>query len=303
MLTDGSCPMDQVVCQKQAACWELMAKNYNKTHKMYSFKVGDIVTVAILSKDKTVNNPPRMKAEIIAISHKNYFWLWTEYGVLANYYSTSELNLVPPELLKPLVAWLAESNKLSLTLTLYAAAALRSLASHIPVNCEYKMKCDTQWCICVKLHIKCTQYYHSGYLYCSNLPLTVADQTKILLAPQNNKPEPYFSKKKQRELTSAKLTKKALLNCDKPLPCIRGLQPTTVTSLLTWARLAKTLAQYLNMAKVVAQLASICLWTAGKANDKKGKGKSRNNNVGSSNNNVDSDANKEELEAKNNSNK
>ena len=230
MLTDGSCPMDQAVRQKQAACWEMMAKNYNKTHKMYSFKVGDIVTVAILLKDKAVNDLPRMKAEVITISHKNCFWLWTEYGVLANYYSTSELNLIPPELLEPLVAWLAGSSKLSLTLTLYAAAALRSLASHIPVNCEYKIKCDTQRCICVKSHVKCTQYYHSGYWNCNNLPLTVVDQTKILFAPQNNKPEPFFSKRKRRKLTSAKLTKKALLNRDKPLLCIRGLQPTTVTS-------------------------------------------------------------------------
>lgn len=52
-----------------------MAKNNNKAHKIYFFKVGGIVTVAIFSKNKVVNDSPRMEAKIIAIPYKNCFWL------------------------------------------------------------------------------------------------------------------------------------------------------------------------------------------------------------------------------------
>ncbi|MCJ1471150.1 hypothetical protein MMC07_009798 [Pseudocyphellaria aurata] len=299
---DDSRPMDKVVCQTQAVRREQMAKKYNGTHQVYSFKVGDIVTVAILSKDRAVNDPPKMEAEIVAIPHENHFRLQTEYRVLANHYPTSELNLVPPELLEPLVARLSGSNKPPLTLTLHAAAALRSPASSLSVKCGCKSKCDTRRCICVKSHVQCTQYCHSGHLDCSNLPPTIAEQTETPLVPQNNKPEPSLAKRKRGELTPAKSTKKLLLDHTKPLPRMPGLQPTTATSLLTRARSGKTLAQYPNTAGVVAQLASICSWTVGRDCDKKGKDRSENDDVANrdemgGNDNDDSDADEDELEA------
>lgn len=68
---------------------------------MHAFKVGDIVTVAIPAKDHSVNDARRMEAKIISVPHGNRYRLQTEYRVLANSYSTSEINLVPPDELGP----------------------------------------------------------------------------------------------------------------------------------------------------------------------------------------------------------
>lgn len=98
------CLINIEVWQKQAFYKEQMAKQYNGTHQIQAFKIGDIVIVAIFVKDRVVNDLPRMEAEIIAILYENQFCLQTKFGVLANHYPTSKLNLVPLELLEPLVA-------------------------------------------------------------------------------------------------------------------------------------------------------------------------------------------------------
>ena len=59
---------------------------------------------------------PRMEAKVIAIPHENRYRLQTEYGVLTNTYPTSELNLVPAELLDFVRTRLATSKNLPLTL-------------------------------------------------------------------------------------------------------------------------------------------------------------------------------------------
>lgn len=52
-----------------------MAKKYNTAHLIHTFKVGDIVTVAIPAKDRAVNDAPRMEARIIDIPHENWHTL------------------------------------------------------------------------------------------------------------------------------------------------------------------------------------------------------------------------------------
>ena len=73
----------------------MMAKKYNSTHGVQTFKIDNIVTVAIPAKDRAVTDPSRMEAKIIGIFHKNCYQLEIEYGTLKNFYPTSELNLVP----------------------------------------------------------------------------------------------------------------------------------------------------------------------------------------------------------------
>lgn len=90
--------MDIEICKKQAIRHEMMAKKYNDSHLVYTFEVGEIVTIAIPSKDRAVNDPPQMEAKVIAIPHENRYRLQTQYGVLTNSYPTNELNLVPAEL-------------------------------------------------------------------------------------------------------------------------------------------------------------------------------------------------------------
>lgn len=69
-----------------------MTKKHNAAHLIHIFKIGDIVTVAILAKDRAVNNAPRIEARIIDIPYKNRHILQTEYSILTNLYPTSELN-------------------------------------------------------------------------------------------------------------------------------------------------------------------------------------------------------------------
>ncbi len=68
-----------------------MAKKYNASHLIYIFKIGDIVTVAILAKYRAVNDAPWMEARIIDIPDENRVHSKLEYGVLSNSYPTSEL--------------------------------------------------------------------------------------------------------------------------------------------------------------------------------------------------------------------
>lgn len=75
-----------------------MAKKYNATHLIYTFKIGDIVTIAILAKNQVVNDALRIEARIINIPYENRHTLQTEYSILTNLYLTFELNQIPAEL-------------------------------------------------------------------------------------------------------------------------------------------------------------------------------------------------------------
>ena len=120
-----------------------MAKKYNAAHLIHTFKNGDIVTVAIPAKDRAVNDAPRMEARIIDIPHENRHTLQTEYGVLTNSFTTSELNQVPAELAGPLQRKLTDISLPSTQFTIHKAAALRSPALTVPVKCKCRTKCDT----------------------------------------------------------------------------------------------------------------------------------------------------------------
>ena len=111
-----------------------MAKKYNAAHLIHTFKNGDIVTVAIPAKDRAVNDAPRMEARIIDIPHENRHTLQTEYGVLTNSFTTSELNQVPAELAGPLQRKLTDISLPSTQFTIHKAAALRSPALTVPVK-------------------------------------------------------------------------------------------------------------------------------------------------------------------------
>ena len=69
-----------------------MEKKCNAAQLILTFKIGDIVTVAIPAKDRAVNDAPKMEARIIDIPYQNRHTLQTEYGLLSNSYPTSELN-------------------------------------------------------------------------------------------------------------------------------------------------------------------------------------------------------------------
>lgn len=136
-------PMDMEIRKKQAVCRNMMAKKYNGTHLIYFFKIGDIVTVAVPAKDCAVTDSPRMEARIVGIPHKNRYQLQIEYETLTNSYPTSELNLVPQELLDSVLAQITTSKNSSLTMTIYTTAVLRSFSSYMPVKCRCKNKCKT----------------------------------------------------------------------------------------------------------------------------------------------------------------
>ena len=94
--SENACNIE--VRQKQTIVREKIKRKYNGSHQIHIFKVGDIFTIVISSKDRAVIDASRMKAQIVTISHENRYKLQTEYGILINHYSTSELNLVPQEL-------------------------------------------------------------------------------------------------------------------------------------------------------------------------------------------------------------
>ncbi len=138
------------VQELQATRRDQMAKKYNAAHLILTFKIGDIITVAIPATDRAVNDAPRMEARIIDIPHENRHTLQTEYSVLSNSYPTSEVNQVPAELAGPLKKKLTDISLPSTQLTIQKAVAFRSLAFTVPVKCKFCTKCDTQRCNCKK---------------------------------------------------------------------------------------------------------------------------------------------------------
>lgn len=79
-----------------------MAKNYNVAHFIFIFKIGNIVTMAILAKEQAINDTPRIEARIINIPYENRHILQTEYSILTNLYLTFKLNQISAELVNPL---------------------------------------------------------------------------------------------------------------------------------------------------------------------------------------------------------
>ena len=69
-----------------------MKKKYNKNYQIHIFKIDDVVTVTISSKNRAVIDPSKIKAQIVAILHENRYKFQTEYNILTNHYSTNELN-------------------------------------------------------------------------------------------------------------------------------------------------------------------------------------------------------------------
>lgn len=69
-----------------------MAKKYNTAHLICTFKVEDIVTMAIPAKNQVVDNTSKMEVYIIEILYENRNNLQTKYGILTNSYLTSKLN-------------------------------------------------------------------------------------------------------------------------------------------------------------------------------------------------------------------
>lgn len=240
-----------------------MAKKYNAAHLIRTFKVGDIVTVAIPAKDRAVNDAPRMEARIIDIPHENRHTLQTEYGVLTNSYPTSELNQVPPELAGPLQKKLTDLSLPSTELTLHKAAALRSPALTVPVKCKCRTKCDTRRCNCRKQKVHCTQYCHSGHLACGNLPDSIAKQTEVPLVSRKEEVIDYPPSKRKRQVqtpTSKPAKKRASVDQSLPPPVFstsRGLQPSISTSLTTRSKSNTSLIDYPNTAGVALQLQSL----------------------------------------------
>lgn len=146
----------------------------------------------------TIAFPDPIKGFFRTWIEESRYRLQTKYGTLTNSYPTSELNLVPRELLDSVFARITTSKNPSLTMTLHATAALRSLFPHVSVKCGCKNKCETRRCNCVKAKVKCTQYCHSGHLDCFNLPSTVVEQTEVPPISRNNST---CSKQKRGELT------------------------------------------------------------------------------------------------------
>lgn len=80
------------VQELQATRYKQIAKKYNAAHFIYTFKVRDIITIAIPTKDQVVSDTFRIELYIIDILHKNWHTLETDYSILKNSYSISELN-------------------------------------------------------------------------------------------------------------------------------------------------------------------------------------------------------------------
>ena len=200
--------MDIKIRKKQAIWHEMIAKKYNGTHVVQTFKIGNIFTVAILAKDHAVTDSLKIKAKIIGIPYENCYQLKTKYGTLTNFYLTNKLNLVPWELLNLVLACIIISKNPFLTIMFHAATTLRSPILHVPVKYKCKNKCNTQRCNCVKAKVKYKQYCHFGHLNYFNLPSTIAKQTEIPIVSQST----FHSKRKCGKLTPTKSTKKPLIN-------------------------------------------------------------------------------------------
>ena len=146
-------------------------------------------------------------------------------------------------------------------LTIYKAAALRSPALVVPVKCKCRTKCNTRQCNCIKNHVKCTQYYHTGHLEYGNLLESLAEQTEVPLVLWTQKPaDP--PKRKHLALTpkSKPAKKRSFVDQTVPPPTFaksQGLQPSVSTSFATRRKSNKSLAEYLNTAGVAAQLQSL----------------------------------------------
>ena len=256
-------PLLLTVRELQATRRDQMAKKFNAAHHIHTFKMGDIVTVAIPAKDRAVNDAPRTESRNIDIPHENRHTLQTEYGVLSNSYPTSELNQVPAELAGSLQRKLTDISLPSTQLTIHKATALRSPALTVPVKCKCRTKCDTRRCNCKKQKVHCTQYCHSGHLACGNLPDSIAKQTEVPLVSRREEAvdNPPSKRKRQAQTPTSKPAKKrAPVDQSLPLPIFatsRGLRPSIPTSLATRSKSNKSLIDYPNTAGVAVQLQSL----------------------------------------------
>ncbi len=256
-------PLLLAVQELQATRRDQMAKKYNTAHLIHTFKIGDIVTVAILAKYRTVNDAPRMEARIIDIPYENRHTLQTEYGVLSNSYSTPELNQVPAELAGPLQRKLTDISVPSTPLTIHKAAAFRSPSLTVSVKCKCRTKCDTRRCNCKKQKVYCTQYCHSGHQAGTHLPDFIAKQTKFLLVSRRKEAadNPPSKQKCQAQTHTSKPAKKRALVVQSLPPLIfatrRGLRPSIPTLLAIQSKSNKSLIDYPNTAGVAVQLQSL----------------------------------------------
>lgn len=69
------CSMDVWIQEKQVIPRQMMTKKHNSIHFVHTFKIGNIITMTIFSKDWAVNNAPQMEAKIIDIPYINWYWL------------------------------------------------------------------------------------------------------------------------------------------------------------------------------------------------------------------------------------
>ena len=221
-----------------------MSKKYNTPHLIHTFKIVDIVTVAIAAKDRAVNDALRIVARIIDISHENRNTFQTEYGVLSNSYSTFELNQVSAELAGPLQRKLPDISLLSTQLTIHKSAALRSLTLTLPVKCKCFTNWDTRRCHFKKQKVLCTQYCYSEHPASVHLPDSIVKQTEVFLVSRTlvsrrkeAKNNSLSKQKRQTQTPTSKPAKKRALVDQSLLPPIfatsRSLRSSILTSLAT----------------------------------------------------------------------
>ncbi len=233
-----------------------MVKKYNAAHLIHTFRIRDIVTMAIPAKNRAVKDVPRMEARIIDIPYENRHTRQTEYGVLSNSYPTSELNQVPAELAGPPQGKLTDISLPTTQLIISKAAVLRSLALTLPVKSKCRTKCDNRRYNCKKQKVHCTQYCHFGHLRCGNSPDFIAKQTEVPLVSQKEKKEknpPSKQKRQAQTPTSKPAKKRALVDQSLPPPIFAtscGLRPFIPTPLATRSKSNKSLIDYPNTAVV-----------------------------------------------------
>lgn len=161
-----------------------MSQKYDNVHKIVTFEVNEIVTLAIPRDDRAATDSTRIVCKVLAVPHFNRHQLQSRYGVLDKFYPTRVLNQVPEESWSDLNTEIfAEASKEEITL--HHAAQLDARSKHVAVSCSCTKQCKTKKCLCKKNNLICTQYCHSEERDCGNMG-TILEGTEASIVPRTD---------------------------------------------------------------------------------------------------------------------
>ena len=142
-----------------------MSKKYNSKNVVTTFKLDDLVTLAVPREDRAATDSLHLICQVIDTPYSNRHQLQTMYKILDKLFPTKVLNIVPELNWSTIRAEHFEGVyrevKNSKKITLHAAAAQEGRAHRIEISCNCTKQCGTKRCTCFKNNVECTQYCHS----------------------------------------------------------------------------------------------------------------------------------------------